>query len=107
MNLTPNVLGQVLKVIAMLIVATLLVSQFMENLRLRRELALSKSREKPKVMVVSEVRNGKSDYYIWYPTKDMYWSSAGFTPNEGDARQFSTRGLAKTFAENMNCTVVN
>lgn len=108
MNLTPSVLDQVLKVAAVLVIAILVAFQFRENVRLRKELALSKSVEKPQVKLTMGIDDDDQIvYYIYWIAKNMYWSSAGFNPNQSDARKFKERGHARTFAENMNCIVVN
>ncbi len=93
---------------AIVILIIIIVGQLFERQNLENKLADSKKREKPEVIIISNIteQNDIIEFCIYGIQKNMYWSPAGFTLKEKDAQRFPTRGLAATFASNMNCIVV-
>lgn len=92
-------------VIAMLVI--IVIGQLLTRQNLENKLAASKKREKPLVMITGTFDRGKGDtkFVIYLIQRQTYWSPAGFTSELNNAQQFPTRGLAATFANNMNCIV--
>lgn len=95
----------IFQIAAVVILILIIVGQLLERQNLENKLAASKKREKPEVMVVSVIQFNRMEFYIYWVQKNMYWSPAGFTLERKDAQKFPTRGLAATFASNMNCIV--
>lgn len=91
----------VIAILLIVIIGQLLARQGLEN-----KLTASKKREKPLVYIsVTYLEGGNPRFIICRIEKTEFLSPAGWTSEIKDAQRFLTRGLAETFARNMNCIV--